>query len=59
MENKAQTTPVTKERREIREPGDSQREAYASQVSPREDRVSEPRVETDGQLAEAGYGHGV
>ena len=59
MENTTQTTQVPAQPREVREPGDPKRQMYTSQASPREDRISEPAIETDGQLAEAGYGHGV
>jgi hypothetical protein len=34
-------------------------EASAAQGSARETRVTEPSVATDGQIVEAGYGHGV
>jgi hypothetical protein len=34
-------------------------EAAAAPGSPRETRMTEPSVATDGQLIEAGYGHGV
>jgi hypothetical protein len=59
MENKAQPTEAPKLPREVREPGDPKRQMHASQASPGENRVSEPDVETDGQMIEAGYGHGV
>jgi hypothetical protein len=34
-------------------------EASAAQGPSRETRVTEPSVATDGQIVEAGYGHGV
>jgi hypothetical protein len=34
-------------------------QAAAAQQPPRDTRVGEPAVATDGQLVEAGYGHGV
>ena len=34
-------------------------EASAAQGSPRETRMTEPSIATDGQIIEAGYGHGV
>jgi hypothetical protein len=42
-----------------REPVDSGRQVFASDGFTREKRVAEPVVATDGQLVEAGYGHGV
>jgi hypothetical protein len=48
-ERPRQAEPVT-------EPGF---QSAAAQPSSRESRVTEPAVATDGQLVEAGYGHGV
>jgi hypothetical protein len=38
---------------------DPARQVFASDGSRREARVGEPAVGTDGQIVEAGYGHGV
>ena len=45
-----------------RQPEQSPEPAYqsaAAPAAPRESRMTDPAVGTDGQLVEAGYGHGV
>jgi hypothetical protein len=62
MENKPQTPDTTRQAGNTgppREAADPRRQAFACDGSATDTRVSEPAVETDGQLAEAGYGHGV
>ena len=59
MENKPQTPQTVKQTPDVRDPGDPKRQMFAAPPSAREDRMSEPAVETDGQMVEAGYGHGV
>jgi hypothetical protein len=65
MDNRASTTQTGKPfdagetpRREV-PVTETGYDAPAAQASSRESRVTEPSVATDGQIVEAGYGHGV
>ena len=60
MESNGQKTQAAKPTRETtaRE-GDEPRQMVAAQGTARDSRVAEPAVATDGQIVEAGYGHGV
>jgi len=42
-----------------REPAQPMRQVFAAEPTAKEVRAAEPAVATDGQLVEAGYGHGV
>jgi hypothetical protein len=62
MENKPQPPEAPRQSRDTspaREPASPGRQMFAAEGTARENRVSEPDVATDGQLVEAGYGHGV
>lgn len=60
MENKPQTPQTVKPTRDASagEADDAGRQMFAK-GTPRDTRVTEPAVATDGQIVEAGYGHGV
>jgi len=61
MESKPQAAEAPQQAPDAsaREPVDPGRQMFVSQGKARENRVSEPAVATDGQIVEAGYGHGV
>ena len=61
MESKAQSTQAARETREThaRDADERRPQMVAAQGTTRENRVTEPAVATDGQIVEAGYGHGV
>jgi len=61
MDNKPQTVDGATQTRDTstREPADPDAPRRAAGAAVRESRVSDPPVGTDGQMIEAGYGHGV
>ena len=61
MESDGQTTQSAKPARDTtaRDGDEPRRQLVAAQGTARDSRVTEPAVATDGQLVEAGYGHGV
>ena len=62
MDNKQQTADAAAQSRSAaasREPASPGPQMCAAPASSKDARMSEPPVATDGQLVEAGYGHGV
>ena len=61
MESNRQTTQAAKPTRDTtaRDGGEPRRQIVAAQGTAPDSRVTEPAVATDGQIVEAGYGHGV
>ena len=65
MENQEYTSPSVEPHDGVAEPRQAEQiaapayQSTAGPAAPRESRVTDPAVGIDGQLLEAGYGHGV
>jgi hypothetical protein len=61
MESKSQAADAARQTGDpnAREPVEPRQQTFVTQATARDSRVAEPAVATDGQLVEAGYGHGV
>ncbi len=62
MDDRSQPSDTNKqfgENAAQREPVQAPRQVLATDAASRDARATEPAVGTDGQLVEAGYGHGV